>query len=198
MFTAPFPEASKSDDVVDEPPPHRPVEELLRIETHHRLMNTFSILCAILERELNTCDPRNRVALDRSVRIISAHGGLHQKWFNLYDEATRVPFAIARIGEGATSPRVVTAPTSHVDLVPTLLGAAGVDVAAVAATLAKSFSEVHPLPGRDLMPVVDGAEADDTRAVYLMTRDNMLEGDSGASGLARSREALASNTTGAR
>jgi two-component sensor histidine kinase len=78
MFTAPFPEASKNDDVVDEPPPQRPVEELLRIETHHRLMNTFSILCAILERELNTCDPRNRVALDRSVRIISAHGALHR------------------------------------------------------------------------------------------------------------------------
>jgi two-component sensor histidine kinase len=78
MFTAPIPEASKSNDVVDEPPPHRPVEELLRIETHHRLMNTFSILCAILERELNTCDPRNRVALDRSVRIISAHGALHR------------------------------------------------------------------------------------------------------------------------
>ena len=78
MFTAPLPEASRSDDVVDESPPHRPVEELLRIETHHRLMNTFSILCAILERELNTCDPRNRVALDRSVRIISAHGALHR------------------------------------------------------------------------------------------------------------------------
>jgi two-component sensor histidine kinase len=78
MFTAPFPETSKNDDVVDEPPPQRPVEELLRIETHHRLMNTFSILCAILERELNTCDPRNRVALDRSVRIISAHGALHR------------------------------------------------------------------------------------------------------------------------
>jgi arylsulfatase A-like enzyme len=117
--------------------------------------------------------------------LLGAHGGLHQKWFNLYDEATRVPFVIARIGEGATSPRTVTAPTSHVDLVPTLLGAAGVDVAAVAATLAESFSEVHPLPGRDLMPVVDGAPADDTRAVYLMTRDNILEGDTGASGLAR-------------
>jgi arylsulfatase A-like enzyme len=33
--------------------------------------------------------------------------------------------------------------------------------------------------------VVDGAPADDTRAVYLMTRDNMLEGDTGASGMAR-------------
>ena len=117
--------------------------------------------------------------------LLGAHGGLHQKWFNLYDEATRVPFVIARIGEHATEPRVVSTPTSHVDLVPTLLGAAGVDVPALAATLRESFTEVHPLPGRDLMPVVDGAPADDQRAVYLMTRDNMLDGDTGASGLAR-------------
>lgn len=88
--------------------------------------------------------------------LLGAHGGLHQKWFNLYDEATRVPFVIARIGEKATQPRTVSAPTSHVDLVPTLLSAAGVDVDVVAAALAESFSEVHPLPGRDLMPVVDG------------------------------------------
>jgi len=117
--------------------------------------------------------------------LLGAHGGLHQKWFNLYDEATRVPFVIARIGAGATQPRTVTAPTSHVDLVPTLLAAAGVDVEAAAATLAESFSEVHPLPGRNLMPVVDGAPADEARAVYIMTRDNMLEGDTGASGFAR-------------
>lgn len=117
--------------------------------------------------------------------LLGAHGGLHQKWFNLYDEATRVPFVIARTGVNATAARTVTAPTSHVDLVPTLLSAAGVDVAATAATLAESFTEVHPLPGRDLMPVVDGAAPDEDRAVYLMTRDNMLEGDSGASGLAR-------------
>jgi arylsulfatase A-like enzyme len=117
--------------------------------------------------------------------LLGAHGGLHQKWFNLYDEATRVPFVIARIGENATAARKVSAPTSHVDLVPTLLGAAGVDVDTAAATLAESFSEVHPLPGRDLMPVVDGAPADENRAVYLMTRDNVLEGDTGASAAAR-------------
>ena len=64
--------------------------------------------------------------------LLGAHGGLHQKWFNLYDEATRVPFVIARIGDGATSSREVTAPTSHVDLLPTLLAAAGVDVDAAA------------------------------------------------------------------
>ncbi|WP_099037300.1 sulfatase-like hydrolase/transferase [Mycobacterium neglectum] len=117
--------------------------------------------------------------------LLGAHGGLHQKWFNLYDEATRVPFVVARTGAGATSARTVTAPTSHVDLVPTLLGAAGIDIAAVAETLRESFSEVHELPGRDLMGVVDGTPADESRAVYLMTRDNMLEGDTGASGVAR-------------
>lgn len=117
--------------------------------------------------------------------LLGAHGGLHQKWFNLYDEATRVPFVIARIGDAATCPRRVTTPTSHVDLVPTLLGAAGVDVDAVAADLSRAFSEVHPLPGRNLVPVVDGAAADADRAVYMMTRDNVLEGDTGASAGAR-------------
>jgi len=117
--------------------------------------------------------------------LLGAHGGLHQKWFNLYDEATRVPFVLARVGPDATGPRTIETPTSHVDLVPTLLAAAGIDESALAADLAQTFTEVHPLPGRDLMPVVDGADPETDRAVYLMTRDNMLEGDSGASGLAR-------------
>lgn len=117
--------------------------------------------------------------------LLGAHGGLHQKWFNLYDEATRVPFVIARTGEGATASRVVESPTSHVDLVPTLLAAAGIDAERAAERLRDSFSELHPLPGRDLMPTVNGGPADADRSVYAMTRDNMPEGDSGASGVAR-------------
>ncbi|NNE12872.1 MAG: sulfatase-like hydrolase/transferase [Ilumatobacter sp.] len=118
--------------------------------------------------------------------LLGAHGGLHQKWFNLYDEATRVPFVIARTGEQATDARVVEgAPSSHVDLVPTLLGAADIDPTHVAAELRGSFSELHPFPGRDLMPVVDGADGDADRTVYAMTRDNMPEGDTGASAFAR-------------
>ena len=86
-----------------------------------------------------------------------------------------------------TSSRTVTSPTSHVDLVPTLLAAAGIDEAGIGRRLRADFSEVHPLPGRNLMPIVDGASVTEVakRAVYLLTRDNMLEGDSGASGLAR-------------
>jgi arylsulfatase A-like enzyme/putative intracellular protease/amidase len=118
--------------------------------------------------------------------LLGSHGGLHQKWFTLYDEATRVPFSIARVGSNATSAAVVDgAPTSHVDIVPTLLAAAGIDEA-VADVLRESFSEVHPLPGSNLMPIVeDPTSADRDRPVYLMTRDHMMEGDSGASGVAR-------------
>jgi arylsulfatase A-like enzyme/putative intracellular protease/amidase len=123
--------------------------------------------------------------------LLGAHGGLHQKWFNLYDEATRIPMFIARIGgESATAARTVSTPTSHVDLVPTLLAAAGIDELTVGRRLRKDFTEVHTLPGRNLMEIVEGATTGATsdaakRAVYLLTRDNMLEGDSGASGLAR-------------
>ncbi len=121
--------------------------------------------------------------------LLGAHGGLHQKWYNLYDEATRVPFQIARIGDDATTATAIEAmATCHVDVLPTLLAAAGIDASAVQAGLAERFSEVHALPGRDLMGVVAGTEAPDpARVVYLLTRDAMLEGDTGASGVARAR-----------
>lgn len=119
--------------------------------------------------------------------LLGAHGGLHQKWFNLYDEATRVPFSIALVGSNATTGAAINdAPTSHIDIMPTLLAAAGIDETAAADRLQEDFTEVHPLPGANLMPVVvDPTAADRDRAVYLMTNDNMLEGDTGASGVAR-------------
>ncbi len=125
--------------------------------------------------------------------LLGAHGGLHQKWFNLYDEAARVPFSIAVTGPaGPTlSPRrVADMVTSHVDLVPTLLGMAGIDVSAVGEQLRPRFSEFHPLPGADLTGIVVGSDSRSSaptndRAVYLMTRDHILEGESGASVVAR-------------
>jgi len=121
--------------------------------------------------------------------LLGAHGGLHQKWYQLYDEAVRVPFTVARVGAQPTAAAVVDrTPTSHIDLLPTLLGIAGLDETEVADTLRSTHTEVHPLPGRDLSAVVaapDGAPAGEP--VYLVTRDNMLEGDGSGSAMARAR-----------
>ncbi|MBS1848473.1 MAG: sulfatase-like hydrolase/transferase, partial [Actinobacteria bacterium] len=178
------------------PSAYGPAPVIERMYSHNA--QAYRDLYLRLHAEVDPCIDRVRAAVTGAgantvlVRtadhgeLLGAHGGLHQKWFNLYDEATRVPFVIARVGENATTRRSVDAPTSHVDLVPTLLAAAGIDAAAVHGELAEHFSEVHPLPGRNLMGVVDSAaDADRDRTVYLMTRDNMLEGDSLASGFAR-------------
>ncbi|MFC4811777.1 sulfatase-like hydrolase/transferase [Paenibacillus sp. GCM10023250] len=109
--------------------------------------------------------------------LLGAHGGLHQKWHCAYEEALRVPLLIH-------SPRLFPQPahshalTSHVDLLPTLLGLAGVDPEAVRQRLRGRFSEARPLPGRNLAPYVGGGRPpmipDDP--VYFLTLDDPTRG----------------------
>ena len=121
--------------------------------------------------------------------MLGSHGGLHQKWYQVYDESTRVPFRIARVGARATSAAVIDdLPTSHVDLLPTLLGVAGVDQAELSDHLKETHTEVHLLPGRDLSGLItDSSTRPAPDPVYLITRDNMLEGEGSASAVARAR-----------
>ena len=87
--------------------------------------------------------------------LLGSHGGLHQKWYQLYDEAIRVPFTVARVGAQPTPAGTVDrTPTSHVDLLPTLLGLAGANESELAESLKATHTEVHPLPGRDLSGLV--------------------------------------------
>ena len=62
-------------------------------------------------------------------------------------------------GPGVAAGGRVDIPTSHVDLIPTLLGVAGIDVEEAASKVAVSHDETHPLPGRDLSGVVLGTTA---------------------------------------
>jgi hypothetical protein len=109
--------------------------------------------------------------------LVGAHGGLVQKWFNVFDEATRVPLLVSGPGVTATEGGIPV-PTSHVDLIPTLLGLAGIDVEQATAGVRAHHDEAHALPGRDLSGVVKGkaAAASVAAPVYFMTEDNPSKG----------------------
>jgi arylsulfatase A-like enzyme len=109
--------------------------------------------------------------------LLGAHGGLQQKWCNAFDEATRVPFLVRGPGIVA-SPEGHHTPTSHVDLLPTLMGLAGIDVERATAGVAAHHTQVQQLPGRDLSPLLTGrADAAAVAApIYFMTEDDVTRG----------------------
>ncbi len=109
--------------------------------------------------------------------LVGAHGGLMQKWYNAYDEAIRVPLLVRGPGIVA-APGGLQTPTSHVDLLPTLLGLAGIDVERAASVVAVEHDEAQPLPGRDLSPVLRGAATAESMAepLYFMTEDDVGRG----------------------
>ncbi|MCP5247378.1 MAG: sulfatase-like hydrolase/transferase [Candidatus Accumulibacter sp.] len=87
----------------------------------------------------------------------AAHSMMIEKWHGAYQEAVHVPvlFSSAKLN-GGDSPRVVTAQTSHIDLLPTLLGLAGCD-ADQRDLIRRQLSMTHPaapLPGADLTPII--------------------------------------------
>ncbi|HZY10419.1 MAG TPA: sulfatase-like hydrolase/transferase [Bacteroidota bacterium] len=109
--------------------------------------------------------------------LLGAHGGLFQKWYNAYEESIHVPFIIhyPKLFSGRNSTDMLT---SHVDIVPTLLGLANLHVDKIQKVLSKDHTEVHPFVGRDLTPLLSG-ENDFPRAnepVYFMTDDDVTKG----------------------
>ncbi|AEI68008.1 sulfatase-like hydrolase/transferase [Corallococcus macrosporus] len=107
--------------------------------------------------------------------MLGAHGGMMQKWYNAYQETLHVPFVISNPGL-FPEPRRTELVTSHVDLVPTLLGLAGIDVEAARRELARDHSEAQPLVGRDLSGLVLGREPERHEPIYFMTDDNVESG----------------------
>jgi arylsulfatase A-like enzyme len=59
-----------------------------------------------------------------------AHGGMVQKWHTAYEEAIHVPFLVSSpLVNPSNELKEFRMPTSHIDLLPTLLGLAGFDAA---------------------------------------------------------------------
>jgi len=113
--------------------------------------------------------------------VLGAHGGMHQKWFNAYEETIHVPLIFSGKPIAGT-PRGESALTSHADLLPTLLGLCGVDAGRAAQQLAKTHSETRPLVGRDLSALVRGTGTIEPEPVYFMTLDNVSQGLSQVTG----------------
>lgn len=109
--------------------------------------------------------------------LLGAHGGMHQKWHQAYEEATHVPLIISN-PVMFPEPRDAQMLTSHVDLIPTLLGLAEINAAKAQKEVSKSHNEALPLVGRDLSKVVTGKQNPNrsTSPLYFMTDDEISKG----------------------
>lgn len=108
--------------------------------------------------------------------MLGAHGGMLQKWHNAFDESIRVPLLVSGPGIDAGRAGGLDIATSHTDLLPTLLGLAGIDVEAAQQVVARQHIESRSLPGRDLSAVLTSASADAEAVdapIYFMTEDQV-------------------------
>lgn len=124
---------------------------------------------------------RMRSARDTIIVFTSDHGDLlgshrymHQKWHQAYDEALRVPLIVS----GASLPqgRAVHSITSHVDLLPTMLGLAGYEAAELMDAVAVGHTDAVPPVGRNLAPLINGDEVVAADPVFFMSDDEPSRG----------------------
>ncbi len=105
-----------------------------------------------------------------------AHGGMHEKWHNAYEETLNIPLIISSplLPGGA---RELNIPTNHADLVPTLLGLVGIERDEALAKLQDDHTDARPLVGRDLSEGIRALGADPSaEPVLFMTDDEISEG----------------------
>lgn len=109
--------------------------------------------------------------------LLGSHGNLHQKFYCAYEEALHVPLIMHNplLFPEYVSTRQLT---SHIDLLPTLLGLIGADPALLADQLRPSHSEVRRLVGRNLSPLIlrSGKLEREGEPLYFMTEDDVTKG----------------------
>ncbi|HSS51541.1 MAG TPA: sulfatase-like hydrolase/transferase [Thermoanaerobaculia bacterium] len=132
-------------------------------------------VAAVYERLRNSPFSENTVVIFTSDHgdMLGAHGGMHQKWHSAYEEAIHVPLVIANpiLGHGPCSHVL----SSHVDLLPTMLGLAGLDAVRLGEILKRDHTATRPLVGRDLSPILRGGAMAD-QPLFFMTDDEISEG----------------------
>ena len=108
--------------------------------------------------------------------MLGAHGGMHQKWHNAYEETTHVPFLVSSPLIGRRPARDRRADESRRPA-PTLLGFAGIDQAEALERVSVDHTEARPLVGRDLSGLILGSEPDPpSDPLLFVTDDEISEG----------------------
>ncbi|BBH23784.1 sulfatase [Paenibacillus baekrokdamisoli] len=109
--------------------------------------------------------------------LLGAHGDLHQKWYCAYEEMLHVPFLIHN-PKRFPKPMHCNTLTSHVDLLPTMLGLANADISDIQCRLHTKFSEVHSFVGRDLSPFILEQNKSNPveEPIYFMIDDDVTRG----------------------
>ena len=155
----------------------QPVSDLYRRFYYFLQARVDQYILEVYHRLEKSCFFENTIIVFTSDHgdMLGAHGKMHQKWFNAYEETIHVPLVFS--GPLVTgTPRSESTLTSHADLLPTLLGLCDVDVERAAAQLAASHSETRRLVGRDLSSVVRQTSGVKSEPVFFMTYDNVSQG----------------------
>jgi choline-sulfatase len=111
--------------------------------------------------------------------LLGAHANF-QKWFNIYEESIHVPmifYSPTLLPQGVN----IDLLTSHVDLLPTLCGLAGVNANQIIDQFQASYTNSRTLVGRDLSSIIKNvptqAEIDSMQEpILFITYDQILTG----------------------
>lgn len=136
-------------------------------------------ICRVLDALLESSFYHHTIVVFTSDHgeLLGAHGGLFQKWYQAYEESIHVPLIIHNpvLFE---KPEATNLLTSHVDILPTILGISGLNAGKIQEILSESHTEVRPLVGRDLTPLLRG-KGDfpfSDEPIYFMSDDNITKG----------------------
>lgn len=119
--------------------------------------------------------------------LMTAHGGMIQKWHNAYEETVRVPlvFSSPLLNTNKQEMREILQPTSSIDLAPTLLALAGYNERQVRSKMisSRAHATAQTFPGANLAPYLRGTNTgsiigpdDNPRSgVLFMSSDRITE-----------------------
>lgn len=136
-------------------------------------------ICEVLDALIDSSFYNNTIIVFTSDHgeLLGAHGGLFQKWYQAYEEAIHVPLIIQNpiLFKEPESTDMIT---SHVDILPTLMGITGLEAKKIQEVLSNNHTEVQPLLGRDLSPLLKNKKdfKGANEPIYFMTDDNFTKG----------------------